>query len=261
MRGAPWVFSGAAVGMSSDSVDDSLIEKWVLVLGDSKIWREWSPAVDSIGFIAAPLDECVEHILRWRRGLVPGFRRVRSKTGNWSFEEKMDRLDPLAIQSTVELLCTTRSGGWTAYFDNGLSGADPAPLSYFAELLQATVVNVQYSPPSSGVDSRWGNCQLNIFYPGRKSRSIAVAEDESGWIFEAWGDPEPWEDVARYALQRKVERFTYETLIAYCRKLGIDPFCTDFYGNRSSLIEIRPPWRVIRLTKAEYASRGWSVNG
>jgi hypothetical protein len=123
------------------------------------------------------------------------------------------------------------------------------------------VVNVQYSPPSSDEDSRWGNCQVAIFYPGNRSRSIALAEDESGWIFEAWGDPEPWEEVDRYKRRNKVDRFSYEVLVDYCRNIGIDPFVPEFYEDASSLIDVTPPWKVSRLTRAEYAKRGWRVNG
>jgi hypothetical protein len=223
--------------------------------------REWSPTVDSIGFIAAPLDECAEKIRAWRKGLPAGARGVRMETGDWSLLEKMNRLDVLTVEPTLDLLSSTRSAKWTAHFQNGLSGADPAPISVFAELLQTTTVNVQYSPPRSKEDSRWGNCQLNIFYPNNRSRSIALVEDESGWTFEAWGDPEPWEDLKLYKSRRRFDRFSFETLDEYCRSLEIEPFDQDFYEDQSCSMEVSPPWDIVRLTRAEYASREWLVDG
>lgn len=231
---------------------------------DALIWNAWSPAIDSIGFIAMPLNVCAKAIAAWRASLPQGKRGVRVFDGKWDFPKKMAILNEIAVETpTVELLSSTRSPQWTAYFDNGLCGADRAPLSALAKIMRTTVVNVQYQPSLSDEDPRWGNCQFSLFYPPPRggSRSIALIEDEPGWIFAQAGDPEPWEHIDAYSRRKKVDRFTRSMLVEYCHNLGIDPFNPNFYTDETAMIETRPPWPVTRLTRAQLAASGWVVGG
>jgi hypothetical protein len=56
---------------------------------------DWSPSIDSIGFIAAPLNECTEELSKWRKSLFGGSQGVVVESGNWSLDEKMAKLDSL----------------------------------------------------------------------------------------------------------------------------------------------------------------------
>ena len=58
-------------------------------------------------------------------------------------------------------------------------------------------------------------------------RSIAALDDD-GWVFEESGERFTFEEVERYTLRPKRDRFTREMLARYLHYFGIELFTDDF---------------------------------
>ena len=91
-------------------------------------------------------------------------------------------------------------------------------------------------------DSRFVGLQFDLL-DGRLTgefqetvRSISFTRDGKSQRFEAFGEVQPFEDVAAYALRAKSQRFTLAMFDRYCRALGIDFFNDDFYSGKSAFI-------------------------
>jgi hypothetical protein len=76
-------------------------------------------------------------------------------------------------------------------------------------------------------------------------RCVSAMNDGGRWIFEASGEPYPFEDLAKYELRRKQDRFTREMLIRYLEHFSLRPFEDDFYAvdvERPAVLLQRSPW-------------------
>jgi hypothetical protein len=62
--------------------------------------------------------------------------------------------------------------------------------------------------------------------------------DANRWVFEAWGEVQPFEMAEQYKAHRIVDRFTPEMLVQYCLALGIQLLDPDFYGPGGVLFEV-----------------------
>ncbi|MFJ4286914.1 hypothetical protein ACIPY0_14845 [Paenarthrobacter nicotinovorans] len=130
----------------------------------------------------------------------------------------------------------TANSSWTAVFDNSAQGADPtAALShYFAKTIGIKAVSVKEIPHTLDKKSytqhrgRYGARELIVWGPGEAVRGIGLVNEDK-WVFWTGGEPLEFEDVASYTAHRKTDRFTHDMLVAYCRKLGLNPFEEDFY--------------------------------
>lgn len=85
---------------------------------------------------------------------------------------------------------------------------------------------------------RYGGLILEAFGPERTEflnylRSIELVNDGGKWAFSAHGTPFPFEDLSRYKKRFKHERFTFELLVEYLDKLGLQPFNESFYGDHN----------------------------
>lgn len=71
-----------------------------------------------------------------------------------------------------------------------------------------------------------GGAQLFIFRSGETQRSIQCFLDGKRWFFHQTGDPLPFEDVSRYRLARKKDRFDPQLVRTYAAQLGV-PYPID----------------------------------
>jgi hypothetical protein len=72
-------------------------------------------------------------------------------------------------------------------------------------------------------------------------RAIVAALDGGEWVFEATGDPLPFEQPEQYARRRKSERFTPELLFDYLRELDVP-------------VDVEPDWAGARLVALSASS-------
>ncbi len=54
--------------------------------------------------------------------------------------------------------------------------------------------------------------------------------DGGCWIFEVSGEPYPFEELDKYELRRKRDRFTREMLTRYLEHFSLRPFEDEFYA-------------------------------
>src|SRR2546426_1157665 len=102
------------------------------------------------GFVESPLPKVADFFSNWRRelGIPTDLKRLVA-----SFPEALRQLEPLALPPQRHLLLATPSG-WTAFFDNGVNGGDPAPIaSYLARVLECRALAVCCRPQTWRPDS------------------------------------------------------------------------------------------------------------
>jgi hypothetical protein len=196
-----------------------------------------APLTFEWGFIEAPLDAVTAGYRRWQRKILHRVRLVQFKL---PLADALKQLDPLDRGSARVLFISTGSA-WTACFDNGVRGGNPATfVGELAQQLKCRGVAVGCIPNTlsrrDGVKrGTWGALKFTLFAPENRDllnieRSISIINDIGGWEFNSIGALQPFEHAERYAARRIAERLTSEMLEDYCRALGIDLFDESFYG-------------------------------
>jgi hypothetical protein len=204
--------------------------------------ERFAPVTTTIGFLELPFDEVVEGLAAWRRRLN-GQITVTPIAGG--FPASIHALEPLAVGTGPrELLISTHSG-WTAYVSNDALGTDEGATAYLSRTLGCTGVIVSARPETPGVPGKipprhkW--LHWTLFGPLQTQfinyvRTVAVTYD-NGWHFHAIGTEQDYEEVERYSLRTRRDRFTSEMLERYCQAIGIDVFNADWYGPRCTMVE------------------------
>src|SRR6185503_4911179 len=84
---------------------------------------------------------------------------------------------------------------------------------------------------------------LEVFSPHqtgpRYLRALGASNDGGRWVFDASGEPFPFEKLEQYQARRVRDRFTFDMLKEYLHHLGLSPFEEGFY-----LPEGSPAWLV-----------------
>jgi hypothetical protein len=222
---------------------------------------KFAPLTHAWGFLEAPLQLVGDALCKWTRSNVS---KVTYESFEGSLIEALLRLEPLTMPPRRKLLMQTASD-WTAYFDNGSNGGDPASaVGYMAEYLKCRGLAVACVPQtlmSERKDAKgtYGAVQFQLFAPEPREflnyeRSISVANDGGRWVFNATGAVQPYEKPANYEARGIRNRFTPEILEEYCAALGIRLFAVDFYGRDAMLIKVHDPLPphhpVLTLTEA-----------
>jgi hypothetical protein len=70
---------------------------------------------------------------------------------------------------------------------------------------------------------------------------IAGIYDEDRWRFEAHGEVQPFEDLARYQVRRIRDRFDRALLLHYLEALGISGDEPAFFRRATLFESLRPP--------------------
>jgi hypothetical protein len=196
-----------------------------------------APLTFEWGFIEAPLDTVSAGYRRWQRKIL---HRVRVAQFNLPLADALKQLDPLDRGSARVLFISTRSS-WTACFDNGVRGGNPATFAgELAQQLKCRGVAVGCIPNTlsrhdAAKPGTWGGLKFTLFAPEKRDflnieRSVSIINDVGGWEFNSIGAVQPFEHVDRYAARRIADRLTSGMLEEYCRALGIDLFDQNFYG-------------------------------
>jgi hypothetical protein len=220
--------------------------------------ERYAPITSEIGFVEAECDAVVREYLDWQRSIGPpgGSVGLSERRVAGQLEDAISSLLPLVDIERTRYLFVPTAGRWTAYFDNGWTGADVfPPVSYLStERLHCRGVRAVASReiPIGDQHSRgqYGSVQLDVWGPEGEPplmyvRSLNVANDGGGWVFNESGSRFPFEDAERYGRRRIRERFTFAMLRRYLESLGIRAFDSGFYmpeGEATLIERSRLPW-------------------
>jgi len=214
---------------------------------EARLW----PLTGSYAFFDADIGDVAEILAAWQRGLGMDPVEEQVKGG---LEASLGLLQPMSLGHR-ELLVPTASP-WTAYFGDGRTGADEAPVGQLAKMLRRRALLVTWWP----VPGYWA-LRFQLYADHRTDflnyeRVVSVDTDDGGrTAFTATGTPQPYESVEAYRARRVRDRFTPAMLETYCRALGVQPFAPDFFGTESVLITSHD-WRPdIRFTVADQQAR------
>jgi hypothetical protein len=213
----------------------------------------FAPLTFNWGFLDAPVDAVGRAYAAWQRRIL---HRVRIAPLDLPLADALRRLEPLDAGSQRVLFLSTQSP-WTACFDNGVRGGNPA--TFVGELAQRMAcrgiacgcIPNTLSARDAGTPGTWGAVKFTLFAPETRARlnierSLSAINDVRGWEFTALGAPQPFEHPERYSAKRVADRFTPDLLDDYCRALGIRLFDETFYGGRG-LLTHASPWFLRRL--------------
>lgn len=212
------------------------------------------------GRVAARYQEWEESVLR-QRGV-----KVTSRPIAGTLEQMLLQLQPLTSVEPRRFEFVTSHSPWVAYFDNGWQGSDLAGLKFIAKELGCRALRVAAVPDSLGTradryatEGRFGAFIFALYGP--HPRSVCVVNDGGKWVFEAYGEPLPFEDIQAYSRKRIRDRFDLAMLTAYLGALGIRAFDPDFYGDSGVLLERVGPMapNVTEYSIAE--ARDWKRGG
>ena len=222
-----------------------------------------APVTSSTGFLCAPLDTVAAGLAAWRRDLH-GHVATRAVSG--SLTDLVRHLEPLTGGSAArELLVSTRSRTWTAFFDCSLTGTDAnAAVGQLCLRLGCTGVAITAVPHTLGTgletQGRYGAVQMTLYGPLKTDwlnqvRCISVAHDGNRWRFDADGTEQDFETPSAYTRRKIRDRFTTDMLAEYCAALGIEPFDEAFYGPSGVLVTsdapTAPDGKILRLAEAQ----------
>ena len=183
-----------------------------------------APAGMSANFIRRGLDEVLDTLVQWRRGVGHD-----PSTSGVALADLPTALEPFQAAWSREALFDC--GDWTAYVNNGIQGGDPtASASYLGAALGVdvlTAMNSPLHPPGHASTQLWVE-------PGSDSklgkRSIAAYAADGRWSWIVNGAPLPFEDESRYTARRVRDRFDRPLLVEYLRRNEIVVDDATFYG-------------------------------
>lgn len=206
--------------------------------------EKWWPVTHDYGLIRAPVETVLD--ARLKAYHEHGLNDCTREDLNEPLELSFRALEPLSFQHTKEIYLATRFG-WTAFFQNGTRGSDPAlPMLQLSKALCVQAMRVCVRPPEANYPSViWEvyDTEENGASAHGYRRSIAAANDGGRWVFEARGVHFPFEELGRYNARRKRDRFPPQLLWQYLREMGIPPLSDDdllFRGKAKGGILSRP---------------------
>lgn len=183
-------------------------------------FSQYWPVTRDFGLIEAPVEDAVQAYMRWWG--MTGRPMVRTElTGG--FGAALAALEPLTQRLTRKLLVGTTSG-WTAFFQNGISGSDPArTMRSLARAMNTRALRVRHPRPEEG-----GGAILEVYAGPKRGgddrglrRSIRAEKLGGKWHFAESGARFRFEDPDRLAARLKKDRFTPGMLEDYVERLGV----------------------------------------
>jgi hypothetical protein len=202
----------------------------------------WHPVTHDFGLIQAPMPLLVSTLEKWHSSV--GITYARTEVCS-SLSGAFESLLPLSHSKMRRLFVATRSD-WVACFQNGIQGSDPFPaMSYLAQQMSVLAMRVCCTPEGArypatvwelyGPEAHGGLSPLGY----RRVIAAGIFDDER-WVFEESGERFPFEEVDRYTLRRKRDRFTPDMLRRYLNHFGIELFRDDF-------LRVDPTTPAVRL--------------
>lgn len=200
----------------------------------------FAPITSELGFLKADVNTVATKFEAWQRAIYADYggtiRMEVIHSGNLA--DIFHLLLPLTNTRVRYLFVGTQNGQWTACFDNGWRGGDPATyISYLAQALNCMGVRAVNIPNTfKNGKGRLGGVILELYERPNPilniRRSIALVNEgnrRDKWRFESSGEPLPFEHTVRYEAKKNVDRFTPEMLGEYLMALGINAFSEEFY--------------------------------
>jgi hypothetical protein len=188
----------------------------------------------------------------------------------------LENLFPLSAPPIRYLLVPTRTGAWTAIFTNNSYDENQEFMAGLNRLLGSRVVyyssreHTLKKVRSDRYVGHWGAHSIYIFDSGKPfepDRVISCVKENGGWKFDQFGKPLPFEDVARYELPVKRERFNGRILREYLAAMGLFPYESSFFrisraepgilvertdpGSQKEIINYMPQWKIDELWFSE----------
>ena len=106
--------------------------------------EKWWPVTHDFGLIRAPVGTVLE--MRHRACRDHGLDDCRREHLEGPLEARLGRLEPLCFLSRKEMHLAT-DFGWTAFFQNGTRGSDPAlPMVQSSRALGVTAMRICITP-------------------------------------------------------------------------------------------------------------------
>ena len=184
----------------------------------------WLPVAGSAAFVEAPAEAVARAWCAWSQELRAPLEVSRDPRG---FPEVLTALEP--IDGTRDIV--VGGGAWSVVF-RGAAGADLESLAGgLGHRLGCRAVFAHALPNLYGAAEGY-NTRLALFAPREGDsfvRSISVGRAES-WSFAAEGEPQPWEEPARYRAPRAADRFPPALLHRYLDAIGIPPLDAPVWG-------------------------------
>jgi hypothetical protein len=201
---------------------------------------KWAPITSSLGFLQCDAETAASAFYDWHiHFCIPRGQNLDVKdVSGESLEMVLGNLLPLTSVAHTKYLFVPTRGKWTAYFDNGWAGGDPASqVSVLAEKIGCLGIRAVWVPNTKeGRKGRYGAVIFEVYDKPNPilniRRSVCLVNEgnwTTNWVFETSGEPFPFEQTERYKSQRKIDRFTPDMLDAYLKELGIEAFSEDFY--------------------------------
>lgn len=223
------------------------------------LYPELAPLTFAWGFLEAPFHTVRAALMSQLEVNTP---KVEVMDYEGTLDELLQKLVPLTIPPTKELLTRTVSQ-WTAYFDNGAQGGEPSNrVSFLARILKCRGVAITCVPDIEGKTGRGipGGIIFNLLAPESRyflnyERSVGVLNDGK-WKFIDEGSSQPFEQPDSYKNRRIKDRFSPALLEEYCAALGIRAADPSFYGPHGSILErVHPQWGGVKLSLLEARER------
>jgi hypothetical protein len=177
----------------------------------------FAPLTFKWGFVDASVEAVTRAYRRWQRRIL---HTVKTTSVDLPLAQAIELLPPLDMGSQRVLFLGTTSA-WTACFDNGARGGNPA--TFVGELshqihcraVACTCIPDTLTRAAARTPGTWEAVQFTLFGPDAGGplnvvRSVAASHDAGGWEFD------------------------------YCRALGIHCFDPGFYGGPGVLTYSRP---------------------
>lgn len=197
------------------------------------------PITWSLGFVRADLSTCSGAYLAWQqRVLFPYGITVEWRPVQKDLSALLLDLTPLETTPIRSILVGSVDAKWTAYFDCDLTASGTAsvvPVLSECVSTEAYVFRSQVARQRAATTRdpvRWQSVATSFekFVGGDSMRSVVCVEQDGKWTFEAFGQPLPFEDVAKYSARRVRARFGATDLERYASAVGIRPFSPAFYA-------------------------------
>ncbi len=203
-----------------------------------------APITSEIGFLEAPSESVAAAFASWHDAVAPpGVRYACRRPRAQSLEALLRQLCPLVtVERTKYLFLPTQSERWTAYFDNGANGGDPATvMSVLAERMGCNGVRVCVQQDTIEKGGAFGATIFELYGPAQTNflnhvRGISVANDGGRWTFDTNGEVQPFERTDQYQARRIRDRFTPAMLGEYCAAMGIVVFAESFYRVEGAVV-------------------------
>lgn len=211
---------------------------------------ELAPITSELMFLETDISSAVSAYIHWQTKVEKDFGNnvsIIKKHIQGELKTTLQALLPFTTPVIVRSLFIPTASGWTAYFDNGIGGTDAGVVHYLSgasqlncRAIRAAAVPHTYS--SKRGKGRYGAVILELYsgeegnFPYHTIRAIWCMNDGGRWSFGYRGKAFPFEQVDKYKINPKKERFTIDMLKIYLENLDVFAFDEKFYHTQDKEI-------------------------